>query len=200
MDDVMKALMAKAYENIAEAKKEEEKKHQVDAKKVEAVEHHTDAKKVEVKAEENEHHYDARKIETKVEENEHHDDAKKVETKAAETVHVIQPNSEAVAVQERPKKVEQPTWSAETQETSILPAMLEPQTPEPVKENEHHNDANLENRVMEQKTDNAPATEIEVVQPKVDTGIKLFVGMGGSFFLVALAAAVYTALKVTGVM
>ena len=187
MDDLMKAIMAKANQEIAEAKRKEQA-----TKQAVSNEHHDDTKKVEPI----EHHNDAKNTETV----EHQDDAKKIETKAAETVHVVQPKSEPAPVQKKAKKVEQPTWSAETQETCILPSMLEPQTPEPVKEIEHHDDANLEARNEPAKVEPAPMPEIEVVQPKVDTGIKLFVGMGGSFFVVALAAAVYTALKVTGVM
>lgn len=133
---------------------------------------------------------------------EHHDDARKVEVKEklAETVHVIQPKSEPANKKVEVTKVEEPSWSAETEKTCILPSMLEPQTPEPVKQIEHHDDANLEQRDGVEVEDVPSVPTIEVQQPKVDVGIKLFVGMGGTFFAVALAASVYTALKVTGVM
>lgn len=160
MDDLMKAIMAGAEQEIAKANKLKENEHQGDAQMPEVV----------------------------VEEKKHQNDAK-----------VDEPKSEPL--NPKPEKVIEPTWSAETQETSILPAMLEPRTSEPVEEKEHQADATLKPKTEQVKVKpQQPAASIEVVQPKVDAGIKLFVGMGGSFFLVALGAAVYTALKVTGVM
>ena len=175
MDDLMKAIMAKANQEIVIAKKKEQATRQ---------------------AVSTEHHLDAKKVETV----EHHADAKKVETKPEKTVYVVQPKSEPAPMQEKPKIVEQPTWSAETQQTIILPSMLEPQTPEPVKEAEHQVDSNLEDRSEFTRAGSTPTPEIEVMQPKVDPSIKLFVGVGGGFFGVALLAAIYTALTVSGVM
>ena len=129
------------------------------------------------------------------------DDAKdKKKEEPAESVQKVQPNRKPAPP--KPKKVIEPTWSAETQETCLMPAMLEPKTPEPKPEaekTEHHDDA----KTTENETSNAEQPSAPIIkwkQAQVDPSIKMYVAMGGSFFGVALLAVIYTALKVTGAM
>ena len=180
MDDLMKAIMAKAEQEVGES---HEYKHQNDAKKVEAVEHHTDAKNetAELSKKADEEHPKTVGSNTKK------------EVKPAETVHVIQ--SEKKSAPPKAKKAVEPNWSAETQETSVLPAMLEPKIPEPKKAENHHNAE--PDKVKE--TPEPPTPVIQPPQPKLESGIKLYVSMAGSFFGVAVLAAIYTALRITGV-
>ena len=134
------------------------------------------------------------------------DDAKdKKKEKPAESVQKVQPKRKPAPP--KPKKVIEPTWSAETQETCLMPAMLEPKTPEPKTPEpktepvkvEHQDDAKTtKNETSSVEQPSAPI--IKWKQAQVDPSIKMYVAMGGSFFGVALLAVIYTALKVTGTM